>query len=123
MPFFANATDFKIETSEMNDVNGNYTKNVTNSNTTNKDSGNVNTGSTVNQGNTSTQTATNTGEPAIAISPCLGLDGDALMESDVVCGLDVWMYLIIDTPLKLFIGFREVNLTEVRYHRESESPR
>ena len=58
MPFFENAKDFKIAGGEMNDISGNYTKNISNNNTTNKDSGNVNVASNVSQGNTKTQTAT-----------------------------------------------------------------
>jgi uncharacterized membrane protein YvbJ len=57
MPFFPGAKNFKIEGGEMNDVAGNMTKNVTTSNTTNSDVGNVAIGSDVSKGNTTKQDA------------------------------------------------------------------
>jgi hypothetical protein len=58
MPFFENATGFTISGGEMNDVKGDYNKNVTNNTTTNKGSGNITIGSNVSQGNTKKQSAT-----------------------------------------------------------------
>ncbi len=58
MPFFQGATNFKLESSELNDVAGNMTKNVTTSTTNNTDCNNVAHGSNISKGNTVTQNTT-----------------------------------------------------------------
>ncbi|KAF8346266.1 hypothetical protein F5887DRAFT_1073458 [Amanita rubescens] len=58
MPFFQGATDFKLENSELNDVAGNMTRNVTTTTTNNTDSNNVAHGSNISKGNTVTQNTT-----------------------------------------------------------------
>ena len=65
MPFFQGATNFKVETSEFNDVAGNMTKNTTANTTNNVDCNNVALGSTVskgNQKNKNSSTVSTTGE-------------------------------------------------------------
>lgn len=51
MPFFENASGFTITGAEMNDVKGDYTKNITNNTTHNSDVGNIAIASNVSKGN------------------------------------------------------------------------
>ena len=58
MPFFENASGFTITGAEMNDVKGDYTKNITNNTTNNSDVGNIAIGSNVSKGNNTTYSVT-----------------------------------------------------------------
>lgn len=57
MPFFANAQEFEVKGTEMNDVAGDLTKTERNETTTNTDVNNVVIASDVSKGNTTTQDA------------------------------------------------------------------
>ncbi|KAK2465068.1 hypothetical protein APHAL10511_002876 [Amanita phalloides] len=58
MPFFEGAHDFVIKSAEMNDVQGDYNRNVTHTTYNNRDVGNNYTSSVVNRGNTENQNFT-----------------------------------------------------------------
>jgi hypothetical protein len=58
MPFFENASGFTITGAEMNDVKGDYTKNITNNTTHNSDVGNIAIASNVSKGNNTSYSTT-----------------------------------------------------------------